>query len=356
MSRIMKIPHLSLGVVCMLWICFIHQSVAGKTQSPEKKIRKAARAGQFYPGSYQRLSQTIEAFLNKAENIDIAGEIVGLMVPHAGYEFSGQIAANAYRLLQGRTYDVVIIIGPSHYVGLEGASVGDWDVYETPLGEATIDKEFAGEIRNSSSLISSVPEAHRFEHSVEVQIPFLQTVLPKVPIVPMVIRGELSYKDSEKIAKAIAGAVQWRKVLLVASTDMSHFPSYKDAYDVDLRVLDAVGTYDPKEVLRLNYSLLHRDIAGLDCALCGPSALVTVMLASKELHAEDVRILPYANSGDVSGERHRVVGYGAAAFYKKSTNESQGGDGMMEEIAFTEQEEKKLFTIARKSIESVLKR
>jgi len=321
----------------------------------EGKVRDPAQAGQFYPGSKQALTQTIEGFLKSAEKIDVDGEVVGLWVPHAGYVFSGQVAANAYRMIQGREYEVVIVIGPSHYVSLKGGSIDDWDGYRTPLGEVAVDTQLVQKIRSSTRWVSCVPEAHRYEHSVEVQIPFIQTVLPGVPVVPMVV-GNLSYGSCKEIARAIVRGVQGRRVLFVASSDMSHFPDYKNAYEVDLRVLDAVADFDPKKVLRLNSSIMEEGIPGLDCVLCGPSGLVTVMLASKELKADEVRILPYANSGDVSGERRRVVGYGAAVFYREEKKTSHGGRGMLEGIAFSDEEKKKLFKIARESIVCALKR
>jgi AmmeMemoRadiSam system protein B/AmmeMemoRadiSam system protein A len=349
MRRVFVNSIFGVSLVFSLSICYAQGGF-------EEKVRPPARAGQFYPGSREAVTQMIEDLLRNAEPDDVEGEIVGLWTPHAGYEFSGQVAANGYRLVQNRQYDVVVIIGPSHYMRLMGGSIGDWNAYRTPLGTVVVDTQIVREIRSSTSLVSCVPEAHRYEHSVEVQVPFVQSVLPGVPIVPMVIAGDLSYGDSEKIAEAIVEAVGDKKVLLVASSDMSHFPSYKDAYEVDLRVLDAVAEFDPKDLMRLNSSLMRKNIPNLDCVLCGQGALITVMLAAKGLQAGDVRILPYANSGDVTGERHRVVGYGAAVFYQEQRKSNRGGKGMLEEIPFSEEEKEKLFRIARKSIECALKR
>lgn len=349
MRRVFVNSILGVNLIFSLSICYAQGGF-------EEKVRPPARAGQFYPGSREAITQMIEDLLRNAETDDVEGEIVGLWTPHAGYEFSGQVAANGYRLVQNRQYDVVVIIGPSHYIHLRGGSIGDWNAYRTPLGTVAVDTQIVREIRSSTSLVSCVPDAHRYEHSVEVQVPFVQSVLPGVPIVPMVIAGDLSYGDSEKIAEAIVEAVGDKKVLLVASSDMSHFPSYKDAYEVDLRVLDAVAEFDPKDLMRLNSSLLRKNIPNLDCVLCGQGALLTVMLAAKGLQAGEVRILPYTNSGDVTGERHRVVGYGAAVFYQEQKKSNRGGKGMLEEIPFSEEEKEKLFKIARKSIECALKR
>ena len=338
-------------------IIFVNTHLFSINQGAEKSIvRTRPWAGRYYSGSRSEMKNVIGGFLDNAERIDIRGEITGLWVPHAAYMFSGQIAANAYRLVQGLEFDVIVIVGPSHYVNLRGASIGDWEGYRTPLGNVPIDTQLVRKIRSETSLVTFIPDAHLNEHSVEMQVPFLQTVLPGVPIVPIVMGSELSFGDMEKIAKSIAKSTRGKKVLLVASSDMSHFPSYKDAYDVDLRILDAIGTFNPKEVMRLNHSLLRRDISNLDCTLCGPGALLTVMLASKELRSREVRILPYANSGDISGERHRVIGYGAAVFYKNPTETSQGGNEMIDEIDFSDKEVKKLFKIARESIINALKR
>ncbi|MBN2028884.1 AmmeMemoRadiSam system protein B [bacterium] len=315
----------------------------------QTRIRQPAVAGSFYPESKSELTNMIDHFLQNAKDVDISGDIKGIWVPHAGYEFSGQIAANAYRVVQSLSFDAVIVIGPSHYVYLNGGSVGDWDVYQTPLGNAPVDTEMVRAIQSNRSKISSVAEAHRYEHSIEVQIPFIQTVLPGVPIVSIIV-GVLSYDEAKDIAKAIVRAVNGKNVLFVASSDMSHFPRYQDAYNVDLRMLDTIRDFDPKDILKVHTSLMQEGVPNLECVLCGPSALMTVMLASKELEADEVEILPYANSGDITGERQRVVGYGAAVFYQKQKETNSGGSQMLDEIQFTNHEKEKLFDIARQSI------
>ena len=318
------------------------------------RIRQSAVAGSFYPESKTELTEMIHRLLENAKNINLNGNIVGIWVPHAGYEFSGQIAANAYRSIQGQSFDAVIVIGPSHYVRLNGASVGNWDAYRTPLGDAVVDTQMVRAIQTSSSHISSIPAVYQYEHSVEVQIPFIQTVLPGVPIVPIVV-SEFSNNDAKDIARAIVQAAKGKKVLLVASSDMSHFPRYQDAYDVDLRILDTIRNYDPKEILRISDLIMQENVSALECVLCGPSALITVMLASKELKADEVEILPYANSGDITGERNRVVGYGAALFYQKQKKVNSGENPMLDEIQFTDNQKKELFDIVRESINNVLK-
>ena len=319
-----------------------------------QRVRPPAQAGQFYPGSRSQLTEMIRGFLNNAEKTQIHGEITGLWVPHAGYVFSGQIAANGYKLVQGNDYESVIILGPSHYTGLSFASIGSWSFYRTPLGNAPVDTQLVKKLRSGNVLITDLPEAHRYEHSVEVQIPFIQTVLPGIPIVPMVVRGDLPYDQCQTLASILIKAMEGRKILLIASSDMSHYPSYKDAYDVDLRILDAVDGFNTRKIYRLKDSLLQNNIPNLNCAMCGSGPLITVMLASKRLKAGLSRLLPYANSGDVTGERGRVVGYGAAVFHKKPNKKNRGEERRMEDIPFSTAEKKRLFEIARESIHSVL--
>lgn len=346
-------PRKIIAFFCVT-LCFL-LPVCRHQEAKAGKIRPPARAGQFYPGTQESLAKMVNRLLSSADQIEISSTPIGIWVPHAGYQFSGQIAANAYHLVRNLDVDIVIIFGANHTMYMEDASIGDWDAYRTPLGDVKVDTVLAKKIKASSPLIASISDVHRYEHSVEVQIPFIQTVFPDIPIIPIVM-GQLSYEDCKQIAKVIAENVQGKKVLLIASSDMSHYPSYQDACQVDAKILKAVGKFNPKSVWNLSQSLLRDNVPGLDCALCGKHALVTVMLASEELGAADVTVLPYANSGDVSGERHRVVGYGAAVFCQKQTKVNQKGGEVLDEIQFTKEEERKLFQIARESIIQVLEK
>ena len=185
------------------------------------RVRPPHAAGQFYPDDSRVLSTMLGGFLNKAKADGPDGLITGLWVPHAGYVFSGQIAANGYRLLKGSAVDLAVILGPSHYVRLRGASIGDYTAYRTPLGDAIVDTAVA-QILWDNRLFRCEPEAHIYEHSLEVQIPFLQTVLPQVKILPVLI-GEISYSDCKRIADALVKAVGQKRVVFIASSDMSRF-------------------------------------------------------------------------------------------------------------------------------------
>lgn len=319
------------------------------------KVRSSAHAGQFYPASAEELSEMIDGFINESDKINFSGDIKCLWVPHAGYQFSGQIAANAYNCLKGLQYDLIVVIGPSHYYRLAGASIGDWSAYETPLGLVEVDTLTAGKMRAFSSLINCINSAHHSEHSLEVQIPFIQKVMPGVPIIPILIGFNTSYRECKKIAGTIVESCKGKKVLLIASSDMSHFPSYSYAYAVDRKILDAVESFNPKTVLKVNERIISQNIPSLDCTLCGLNTVLTAMMASRELNADKVQILPYANSGDIYGDRGRVVGYGAGIFYRESNKRNQSGDIDMGKINFNREEKKKLFQIARESIKQAIR-
>ncbi len=285
-----------------------------------ERIRKPAVAGSFYPKGQEELKKTVDAYMLNVKQKQITGRILGLISPHAGYVFSGQGAAYSYRQIKDRDYDTVIIIGPSHRVYLKGASVGKWDAYATPLGKVTVNKEIVNDLLSMGAPFHFVEEAHIREHSVETQIPFLQRVLKNFDIVPVVM-GVPSLTDCERISKALSKAVGKRNVLFVASSDMSHFPDYVNANKVDRKTLSLIEKFDPELLFNSEAQLLREGIPNLSTTLCGLSSVVTVMMTVKHLGGDAVKILHYANSGDVAirgrQEKRRVVGYGAVAFYEK---------------------------------------
>ncbi len=321
-----------------------------------QSVRPAARAGQFYPEDPGKLQNQVNDFLNRAFLTTLQGTITAIWVPHAGYVFSGQIAGNAYAYLQNYTFDAILVLGPSHYFSVKNAAAGDWDQFASPLGLVSVDRELSDLLVKISDLIDIIPIAHKQEHAIEVQLPFIQTVLPDIPIVPIVV-GQLSYRQSKALAHDIVNACKGKNVLLIASSDMSHYPAYDDAVRADRQVLKAVENFDARAVYALNYSLMRDGVPGLQCVMCGHAALVTVMLAAKAMQANEVKMLPYANSGDVSGERNRVVGYGSALFVSKEIimqNQHMQNQSQSEDIQFSKVERMRLFQIARESIRAAL--
>jgi AmmeMemoRadiSam system protein B/AmmeMemoRadiSam system protein A len=341
-------------LMCIPIVILILQGSAGCRQNRTDNIRPAAVAGQFYPGDPQSLSNVIDKALARSAGIQAEGEVIGLWVPHAGYIFSGQVAASAYQAVRGAHFDAVMIIAPSHHVYFQGASIGDWQAYQTPLGAVSVDTGLVDDIRKSVKQIQCFPEAHRQEHAVEVQIPFIQKVLPGTPIIPVVL-GQIDYQSCRSMANTITRVMQDRKILFIASSDMSHYPDYQDACQVDGEMIKSITSFDPLRVAVTDEKIMSRGIPGLSCTLCGRQALMLVMMISKLAGADRVQSMPYMNSGDVSGEHQRVVGYGAALFVKSNQTNQKVGEMKVDEIPLSLQEKKQLIRIARESIKAALK-
>jgi AmmeMemoRadiSam system protein B len=309
-------------VLTVLALVLALLSIGSHVRSPAiaaDRIRKPAVAGYFYPKNPDTLRTTVDTLIAGITETQVRGRILGLMSPHAGYSFSGQVAAYAYREIKGKPYDTVVILGPSHHTYLRGASVGNWDAYATPLGTVPVNRELVSALLNVGTFFSFSERAHIREHSVETQLPFLQRVLRDFDIVPIVM-GTSSLSELEGISEAVVKVIKERNVLLIASSDMSHFPTYRDANEVDRRTLSVIETLDPERVFNSESRVLQRGIENLSTTLCGLRSVVTVMMMAKELGGNAVKVLRYANSGDVEygghREKRRVVGYGAVAFYK----------------------------------------
>lgn len=270
-----------------------------------ENVRKPAVSGSFYPSKASELREMIKGFLDKATKEKIKGELIALIVPHAGFVFSGQVAAHSYKQLEGRDFDTIILIGDSHRTRFSGASIGNYSYYRTPLGDVPVDKTLVKRLIKENQSLDFYPQAHRWEHSLEVQLPFLQTVLKDFKIVPIII-GERSLEICKILGDALIKHTKDRDVLFIASTDLSHFHPYDRAVEIDERTISAMERLDAEE-------LFH----GLEegrYKLCGGAATVTTILVAQGLGAKQAKLLKYANSGDVPfGDKSRVVGYAAMA-------------------------------------------
>jgi AmmeMemoRadiSam system protein B len=279
-------------------------------------IRRAAVAGTWYAGRPDVLAQDIDRLLTQVPHV-VDGDIVGLVVPHAGLMYSGAVAAHAYKAVAGRTYDVAVLVGPSHYVGFEGVAIQRTGSFETPLGRVAISEVDAEAIAAASPAVHDRVAAHSREHSLEMQLPFLQRVLPETPIVPLVM-GHQTPSTISRLADAIVEALPTRRALLVASSDLSHFHRAADAARLDAVVVDAINRFDPET--------LARALGKFPDHACGGGPIVTVMLAARGMGAADARVMKYADSGDVSGDKSSVVGYLAAVLGTLSA--SRGGEAV----------------------------
>lgn len=272
--------------------------------------RKAAVAGSWYPDRPALLVQALEHHLSRATEggTRAAGaELIGLIAPHAGLVYSGSVAAHAYRLLGGRAVDVVVLVGPSHYVAFDGVAVWPRGRFETPIGALPIDEALAGDLRAASALVHERPAAHGREHSLEMQLPFLAHLVPGVHLLPLVM-GHQNRATAEALGDALGVVLQGRRALLVASSDLSHFYDAATAGALDAAVVGAIERFDADGLMHL---LEHRP----DHA-CGGGPMVSVLRAARALGATTSQVLRYADSGDVSGDKTSVVGYVAAALWR----------------------------------------
>jgi MEMO1 family protein len=268
-------------------------------------VRRPAVAGSWYPGTAAALAREVDGYLSAVPPVVVHGAIRGLVAPHAGLVYSGPVAAWAYRAVAGRPYDVVVLVGPSHHVGFDGVAVYPRGLFDTPLGPAAIDEEVAGALLDAEGVVRDYPAAHVREHSLEMQLPFLKRVLPDVPIVPLVM-GYQTPPTIDRLADALARALEGRQALLVASSDLSHYLDARTAAAVDRVVLDFVDRFSADGLLEALDEEPHH--------ACGGGPIVSVMRAAAALGAREGRVLKYADSGDVSGDKTAVVGYMAAVF------------------------------------------
>jgi AmmeMemoRadiSam system protein B/AmmeMemoRadiSam system protein A len=304
----------------------------------------------FYPNDPEDLRSNLSDLFHDIDDVAVAGRPLALVAPHAGYPYSGRIAAHGYKLLTTRTINTAVIISPSHMEHFSHISVYDGDAYETPLGQVRVDKTMAWAIADADPLIRISDHGHtqrhysRGEHALEVQLPFLQTVVPECRIVPIVM-GDQSWEYCQALGNALAPHTERPDVIIVASSDLSHFYDYEVARKLDEVFLERLTGMDPRR--------LYESVKGQECEACGAGPVVAALIAAGRTGAPNCRVLSKANSGDVTGERDRVVGYASAVVL-------EGRDGLslnaMEETAeaLGPSEQHYLLRHARRSIETAL--
>jgi MEMO1 family protein len=270
-------------------------------------IRPSPIAGQWYPADPRRLAQSVDEYLRAAELPEIKGQIVAIMAPHAGHRYSGPVAGYAFAALRGLEPEVVAVVSPMHYAYFETLLTTAHQAYATPLGQIpvddiglqAVDSYLEAQLGLSLARVTNDPE-----HSLEIELPFLQRVLQKpFSLLPVMVR-EHDSRVVRVLGSALARGLQGRKALLVASTDLSHFYPQKVANQLDAEVLKRVEAFDPLGVLQV-----EKEGKGF---ACGRAALAAVLWAAQEMGADEARVIYHATSGDVTGDYDQVVGYGAA--------------------------------------------
>jgi len=334
-------------LLCLLPVFVIRQFTAVHGHADEKSmVRQPAVAGQFYPAAPDELGRMIDQYLAQAAGPVVSGQIVALIAPHAGYVYSGPVAAYSYAQLKGLKYDRVVVIAPSHFESFAFNSVYDGDAYATPFGNVPIDKEFATKLAKSNSLIQLSSRGHKpaqqqGEHAVEVELPFLQRVLGNFKLVPIVM-GEQNYDIERALGVSLAKLLKGtNNTLIIASSDLSHYHSYDDATKMDQKTLKTIERWD--------YLSLSRDFEMRSLEACGGGPIVATMIAAERLGARQARILKYANTGDVTGDHNRVVGYSAVAL-TKAANSSASASA----FSLTPNDKAFLLRLARTSVETAV--
>ena len=272
----------------------------------KEKVRRSVIAGTWYPGQPEELRRTVNGFLSNVEPQPIGEEVVGLIAPHAGYAYSGQTAAYAYRQVKGLSYDVVAIVSPVHRLPLGRFAVTSAAAYETPLGLVKLDGELLGALEEKVRLNRVGRDG---EHSLEIQLPFLQVALGDFRLLPVMI-GQSSFEAGEELGTALVEVLRDKKALVVASTDLHHIENYDEVVRRDKVVVDAIASFDMARIKEV--------LSPWDCSVCGRIPVYAMLTAARALGADKVRILHHTNSGDVTGIRvpgQYTVGYLAAAVY-----------------------------------------
>jgi AmmeMemoRadiSam system protein B len=273
--------------------------------------RAAAVAGTWYPASPGALAREVDTYVSGAE-APPRGRVSAVIAPHAGLMFSGPVGAYAYRAAAASApYDAAVLLGPSHFVAFEGVALYPDGAFETPFGPVPIDAELGDAIRAACDLVHPFHAAHRREHSLEMQLPFLKRLLPDVPIVPLLMGSQVR-TTILPLADALGSVAPDKRLLLVASTDLSHYFDAVRAASLDARVTAAVAAFDADRLLAL-FEQYPEGERGRYVA-CGGGPAIAVMRAARARGATQARVLRYAHSGDVSGDNSGVVGYLAAAF------------------------------------------
>ena len=348
-------------VLAMLSLAFTFSLSGEKKDEKPGNIRRSAVAGGFYPGDKATLEKNVDTMLLDANPPKIEGSIRAIMVPHAGYVFSGPVAASAYKELEGRDIQTVILIGNGHRHYFDGIAVYAKGAFETPLGLVPVDEAFTAKLLASDPVLADRPDIHEDDHVLEVQLPFLQRVLKNFKIVPILFSGD-SPDLARKLAKILPPLMN-DKTLIVASTDMSHYPPYTDAAAADKKTLDAILTGKMENLETTLKTLAADHVPQAETFLCSPDGVRVAMLLAQSSGDIKPVLLKYANSGDSPiGEKGRVVGYGAVAFVAPQSSHpatpqpsGEKKEVLKDKKILNSREEKELLGIARSTVESYIK-
>ena len=282
--------------------------------SAQFDVRPSPIAGQWYPGDPKQLSTDVDRYIHEAKLPEIKGEVVAIVTPHAGHIYSGPVAGYAFAALKGYKPELVAVVSPMHYPYNEPLITTAHAAYETPLGIIPVDAkavQMLDELLENELGYGLARIRHDREHSLEIELPFLQRVIAsEFTLLPVMVRDQ-SRRVTRILGQCLAKTLRGRNALLVASTDLSHFYPQRIADELDAEMLRCIESFEPEAVIQAEEE--GRGFA------CGRGALAAVLWAAKDLGADTVKILKHATSGDVTGDTSQVVGDGAAVILRQAT-------------------------------------
>ncbi|MBI5239877.1 MAG: AmmeMemoRadiSam system protein B [Elusimicrobia bacterium] len=306
------------------------------------EVRPPAAAGRFYPADPAKLRETVDRLLAEAPAPKVAGRLVGALCPHAGYDFSGPPTAQVCKALASLKPELVAVVGTAHFADREGFFLADSAALRTPLGDVPIAEKEAAQLAKSAGAAVSAA-AHAQEHSVEVVLPFLQRIWKDFRVLP-VVSNSRSLTEAERFGGALAGVLKGRKAVVIAASDLSHYPAREVARQVDPASLESFLTLDPDYLWRTEETLMALDAPELHGTWCGKAAAAAVQEAAARLGADWGQALACTNSADRGGDEDRTVGYGAGILLAKGRRRPWPMEGI------TAAEKTELLALARSSV------
>ncbi|MFH0821748.1 MAG: AmmeMemoRadiSam system protein B [Pseudomonadota bacterium] len=321
MSRVGFFPALMGAVMASLFMFISAQGGTPEARSADKggpaRIRKPAVAGAFYPADPQILKKAVADSLRSAEKVPVTGAVRAIMAPHAGYTYCSTALAAAYKTVEGESfvYERVVLVGPSHRFPTKAAALSSADSWETPLGTVPLDVAMCKKLVEKSDRVEYEDRAHEKEHCLEVQLPYLMAAARGKPfkIVP-IVTSSTDASDRRVLADLLAYAASDGMTLMVLSTDLSHFPSAKDAEEVDKGILAAIASLNRDKLVEEDRKYMKQGRPGLSCTVCGLEAVLAFLDAAPALGITEAKVCRYSHSGMIGGDGTRVVGYGSIVF------------------------------------------
>ena len=325
------------------------QTVKSDKKQQECIDREPVVAGSFYPDKAESLKMMLESLFARSETVKTYDDVLAIISPHAGYPYSGKVAASAFNQIDpDKNYDNIFILASSHRVMFSGASIYNIGDYNTPLGKVKVNRELANELIEQHKIFVYHPDAHKAEHSLEVQLPFLQYKMNKEFRIVPIVTGTQNLNDCKKIAAALKPYFNENN-LFVISTDFSHYPAYNDAKKVDKKTGDAILANSVNRVMDAINENESANIENLVTSMCGWPAVISLLYITQDMPDINIVHVDYQNSGDETRDKSRVVGYHAIAFERiKTQNMSE------KQFKLTDEEKIKLLEIARITINEYL--